>query len=154
MMATDNIFHQGLAMTHWEQCLAGAGCRITASRRAVMRALRDANEPLVPAEILEQGRAAHQGLGLVTVYRTLNLMSRLGVVRRIHRESGCHAYLLASPGDNHLVICDLCGRAAGFRGGDDLDALIGRVEARTGYLADEQLIQLTGRCPECQAARG
>lgn len=137
-------------MTEWQQCLAGAGCRITASRMAVMRALQDANEPLLPAEILEQGRTVHRGLGLVTVYRTLNLMSRLGVVRRIHRENGCRAYLPASPGDYHVVICERCGRAAEFQGGDDLDVLIGRVEARTGYLANEHLLQLIGLCPECQ----
>ena len=138
----------------WEQVLVDAGCRITAPRRAVMQTLQQAYAPVLPQEILEQGRRLHHKLGLVTVYRTLNLMSRLGVVRRIHRESGCHAYLLASPGDNHLVICDLCGRAAGFRGGDDLDALIGRVEARTGYLANDRLIQLIGRCPVCQEAKG
>jgi Fe2+ or Zn2+ uptake regulation protein len=38
-----------------------------------------------------------------------------------------------------------------FPGGDDLQALIRRVEAGTGYEIDGHLLQLYGTCPDCQA---
>ncbi len=139
-------------MTEWEQCFADAGCRITASRRAVMRVLMEARSPLLPQEILERGRVAHRRLGLVTVYRTLNLLTELNLVRRVHYEDGCRGYLLTSPGHRHALICQGCGRAVEFPGEDDLYALIGRVEAGTGYRVDDHLLQLFGLCPECQAA--
>ena len=77
-------------MTDWEQRLAGMGCRITAPRRAVVEVLSQAEAPLSPQEVFEQGRAIYPRLGLVTVYRTLNLLARLNLVRRAHREDACH----------------------------------------------------------------
>jgi Fur family ferric uptake transcriptional regulator len=136
-------------MTEWEQRLANAGCRITASRRAVMRVLTKADTPLSPQEILEQAQAVHRKLGLVTVYRTLNLLTEMNLVRRVHREDGCHGYLFTSPGHRHALVCRYCGRAVEFAGEDDLHALIERVEARTGYRVDDHLLQLFGLCPNC-----
>lgn len=134
----------------WKRRLTDAGCRITSSRRAVAKVLKGADAPLSPQEIFEQARVIHGGLGLVTVYRTLSLFSGLGLVRRAHREDGCHGYLLASPGHRHALICQRCGRAVEFPGEDDLGTLIGRVEARTGYQVDDHLLQLFGLCPACQ----
>lgn len=140
-------------MTEWEQCLADAGCRITASRRAVMHVLMEADAPLSPQEVLEQAQAIHRKLGLVTVYRTLSLLSDLNLVRRAHREDGCHGYLIASPGHRHALICRICGRAVEFPGEDDLHGLIERVEVDTGYRVDDHLLQLFGLCPACQEER-
>jgi len=137
-------------MTEWKQRLADAGCRITASRQAVMQVLMKAHISLSPQEILEQAQAIHQKLGLVTVYRTLNLLAELNMVRRVHRENGCHGYLLTSPGHRHALICQGCGRAVEFPGEDDLHPLIKRVEVGTGYRVDDHLFQLFGLCPDCQ----
>jgi Fur family ferric uptake transcriptional regulator len=137
-------------MAEWEQRLADVGCRITAPRRAVMQVLLQTEAPLSPQEIFEQGGVIHPKLGLVTVYRTLNLLVGLNMVRRVHREDGCHGYLPASPGHRHALICQECGRAVEFPGEDDLHALIERVEARTGYRVDDHLFQLFGLCPNCQ----
>ena len=141
-------------MTEWEQRLAGAGCRITAPRRAVMAVLMNANAPLLPKEILEQAQTVHRKLGLVTVYRTLNLLSELSLVRRVHREDGCHGYVPASAGHRHALICRNCDRAVEFTGHNDLHALIERVEAMTGYRVDDHLLQLLGLCPHCQEREG
>lgn len=141
-------------MTDWEQRLADVGCRITAPRRAVIQVLMQADVPLSPQEILDQARVMHGKLGLVTVYRTMNLLAELGLVRRIHRENGCHGYLPASPGHRHALICRSCGRAMEFPGRDDLHTLIERVEAGTGYQVDDYLLQLFGLCPNCQEPGG
>jgi len=145
-------FFQEVRMLDWEQRLAEAGCRITAPRQAVMETLLAADRPLLPQEIQERARARHRQLGLVTVYRTLNLLTGLDLVRRVHREDGCHGYLLAAPGHRHALICQGCARAVEFAGEDDLHAFIQRVEAQTGYRVEEHLLQLFGRCPACQAA--
>lgn len=137
-------------MVEWEQSLAGAGCRITAPRRAVMRVLQETCVPLLPQDILAQGRREHRKLGLVTVYRTLTLLTELDLVRRVHSEDGCHGYVSASPGHQHHVICERCSGAAEFPGEDDIRALIERVETGTGYRVDDHLLQLFGLCPDCQ----
>jgi Fur family ferric uptake transcriptional regulator len=135
----------------WEQQLAGKGCRITAPRRTVVQVLQGTSAPLSPQEILEQGQRIHPRLGLVTVYRTLTLLTESDLVRRVHREDGCHGYVLASPGHQHHVICQRCGGTAEFPGEDDIHALIERVETGTGYRVNDHLLQLFGVCPNCQA---
>jgi Fur family ferric uptake transcriptional regulator len=137
----------------WEERLSSAGCRITAPRRAVMAVLQEADVPLSPQEICERGGLIHQTLGLTTVYRTVALLAELGLVRRVHRSNGCQGYVATSPGHCHHVICQACGRAVEFAGSEDLTALIHRVELSTAYRVDEHLLQLFGRCPDCQRQR-
>lgn len=137
-------------MTAWEECLIRKGYRITNPRRAVIEILQHTTTPLAPQELLEQARVVHPPLGLVTVYRMLNLLVDMKLVRRVHHEGGCHGYLPASPGHHHAVICQHCGKAAEFAGDDDLGELITRVQAWTGYQIDDHLLQLSGICPTCQ----
>lgn len=138
-------------MNSWEDLLSRQGHRVTDSRRAVMRVLTEAERPLSPQTIYEIGRVFRPRLGLVTVYRTLDLLEGLDLVRRVHRGDGCHGYVLSSPGHRHVVLCDGCGRAEEFVGADDLDDLIHRVEGHTGYRIDAHLLQLAGLCPDCRA---
>lgn len=137
-------------MIDWERSLTEAGYRVTTSRRAVIRVLEEAETPLTPEQVLERGKAHHGTLGLVTVYRTLDLLVELRLVRLIHRRGGCHAYLLASPGHCHAVVCQRCGRAIEFAGGEEIDALRKRVEAQTHYRIRGHLLQFSGLCPDCQ----
>jgi Fur family ferric uptake transcriptional regulator len=134
----------------WEETLTQAGCRITLPRRVVMEVLAHTEMPLSPQEIFEQGKGLYLRLGLVTVYRTLELFEAFDLVRRVHREDGCHGYLLASPGHRHVVICQECGRAVEFAGQDDLEALVAQVESKTGYRVESHLLQLFGCCPDCR----
>ncbi len=137
-------------MVNWKRRLTQAGYRVTRSRRAVMRVLEEAETPLTPEQVLERGRGHHGTLGLVTVYRTLDLLVELRLARLIHRRGGCHAYLLASPGHHHAVVCQRCGRAIEFAGGEEIDSLVERIEAQTDYQIDGHLLQLSGICPDCQ----
>lgn len=134
--------------------LVEAGYSNTRPRQAIGEAIASARESLTPLEILDRGRRQHARLGLGTVYRTLRILTRLNLVRLVHRADGCHGYLPASTGHHHVVICQDCGRAAEFPGGDDLDALIRQVEARTGYRVSDHLLQLSGRCPDCERGAG
>ncbi len=141
-------------MKDWELRFSEAGYRITAPRRAVMEVLLEAQTSLSPQEIWEQGRSVHGELGLVTVYRTLDVLSKMHLVRRVHREGGCHGYLPTSPGHRHALVCRGCGQAVDFAAGDDLDALITAIETQTGYCVDGHLLQLFGLCPGCRQLQG
>ncbi|MBN1922353.1 MAG: transcriptional repressor [Anaerolineae bacterium] len=137
-------------MSAWEELLAQAGHRVTEPRRLVMQLLLASETPLSPQTLFESARVQHHNLGLVTIYRTLELFESLGLVCRVHLKDGCHGYLAVSPGHHHFVICERCGGSVEFPGGDDLRALIADIEARTGYRIEEHLLQLLGLCPNCQ----
>jgi Fe2+ or Zn2+ uptake regulation protein len=88
-------------------------------------------------------------LGLASVYRALDLLEELSLVRRVHQEDGCHGYVPASPGHQHAIICRACGQTVEFPGSEDLEELVARVQQQTGYRVEDHLLQLIGLCPAC-----
>ena len=131
------------------QALSDAGYRLTQPRLAVLQVLTENDASLNPEAIYDQGKAIYPSLGLVTVYRTLDLLTELGLVRRVHSEHRCHGYASAGT-DRHYLICEGCHRVTEFPC-NGLDALIQAVRQQTGYTVTEHLLELTGLCPECQA---
>jgi Fe2+ or Zn2+ uptake regulation protein len=129
-----------------------AGYSNTAARRAVIAAVCEAGGQAEPAALLALGRAHHPALGLVTVYRTLDVLLALGLVRKLHREDGCHSYAAATHHHGHHIICQGCQRAIEFEG-CDMDGLIAAVEAQTGFQVRGHWLEMFGLCPECQAAQ-
>ncbi len=136
----------------WQRRLQAEGYRVTAPRRAVLRALAESARPVSAAELHEKARAHHSRLGLVTVYRTLAVLEALGLVRRIHDEGSCQAYAAASPGHRHAITCERCERAVEFDG-EDVCLLSQGVEKTTGYRVNGHWLQLVGVCPRCRGER-
>lgn len=126
------------------------GMRMTRPRQVVLSILENTNVPLSPQTIHQQSLAAHQEIGLVSVYRTLDILMELAMVRKVHSPDGCHGYVLASPGHHHHLICRECDRAVEFSGGEDLSSLVSRIQKETGFTIDGHMLQLYGLCPECQ----
>ena len=131
------------------QKLSQAGYRITQPRRAVIRALLEDGNTSSPAEVRQRALRHCPTVGLVTVYRTLDLLSALGFARRIHTEDGCHGYAAANNGHRHHLICRRCGAAVEFEG-CDLSPLLTRLSQKTGYSIEDHLLELVGVCRECQ----
>jgi Fur family ferric uptake transcriptional regulator len=129
--------------------VAEAGYSDTQARRAVVRALCEAPSGATPADLLSRGRSIHSRLGQVTVYRTLDILSGLGLVQRIHGEDGCSTYAAAPHGHGHYVICQRCRRAAEFEG-CAVDAAFSKAAAQTGYRVSGHWLELFGLCPDCQ----
>jgi Fur family transcriptional regulator, ferric uptake regulator len=145
--------------------LIQAGYSNTRARRAVLAALCEAGGQASSAELLALGRAHHTDLGLVTVYRTLEILLSLGLVRKLHLDEGCHIFALSLAGKHgearssdlgdhghgHHVICRSCGRAVEFEG-CDLGSVVTAVEAQTGFRVREHWLEMFGVCPACQGS--
>ncbi len=126
------------------------GLRLTHPRKIVMSILETADVPLSPQSIYQCTVDRDEDIGLVSVYRTLELLTQLSLVRRVHGQDDCHGYVLATPGHHHHLVCRECDRAIEFTGGDDLSALLQRIQRETGFQVDGHLLQLYGLCPDCQ----
>jgi len=133
----------------WATHLQARGYRLTAPRRAVLQVLAEAGASLSPAQILELARRHYPRTGLVTVYRTLGVLTECGAVRKVHQHNGCHSYALASEGHAHHVICEKCHAVAEFEG-CDLETLFKAVQRRTGYKVESHWLELFGLCPDCR----
>lgn len=133
----------------WLAQLQVEGGRVTAPRRAVVEILAETDRALNPAEVYELARRRHPAIGLVTVYRTIERLEALRLIERIHQHDGCHSFLRAAQGHEHVLLCERCGRALRFVG-DDLEDLIRSLQERTGFIIREHWLQLFGLCPACQ----
>jgi Fe2+ or Zn2+ uptake regulation protein len=130
--------------------LQAEGYKLTRPREAVLQVLADSGEHLSPAEVYARGKTVYPRLGLVTVYRTLEILADLGLIKRVHLDDGCHTYAASAQGHNHHMVCTDCGAVVNFEGGEDLSALVRRLTEHTGYRIDDHWLELFGVCPTCQ----
>lgn len=137
-----------MTASSWLTQLQSNGYRLTNARKAVVETVAQTQSALNPLDVYEQARASCPGLGLVTVYRTLEKLEELGLIQRVHQPGGCNAYLPHADGHQHLIICQKCGRAVYFEG-DNLEAFFERVAGEHGFTVREHWLQLFGLCSEC-----
>ena len=133
----------------WLTNLQASGYRLTEPRRAIVEIMASSQKALDPVRIFDLGRQEYSGLGLVTVYRTLEKLEELGLVQRVHHPNGCHMYLRAAQGHEHLLLCISCGRAEYFSG-DDISGLVQDVSNRSGFDIHDHWLQLFGMCSDCK----
>lgn len=133
----------------WLTQLQENGYRLTAARRAVVETVQKSARALTPVEVFDMARKKYRALGLVSVYRTLEKLEELHIIQRVHQPGGCQAFIAASQGHEHLLLCQNCGNASFFEG-DDLEPLIKSISKKTGYKVSEHWLQLFGLCQACQ----
>jgi len=128
-----------------------AGYRLTEPRRVVARLVVDQAGHFSAADLVREARVRRMAIGRATIFRTLDVLSELGLVEQIDLPNGDHAYVGCAPTHHHHVVCSNCGRASEIEDAG-LRALVREVARRTGYRVDEHRLELFGLCPACQAA--
>jgi Fur family ferric uptake transcriptional regulator len=127
--------------------LSAAGYRLTAPRRAVLQVLEEARTHLHPEEVLKRARLIYPGLGRATVYRTLALLTGLGLLRPI-RLGGSPRLARVTEGHHHLV-CLACGHSFSFE-----ECLEGELEEelaqRFNFKIKGHLLEFYGLCADCR----
>ena len=139
-----------MADGNWVDILQKSGCRLTAPRRAVVETLSGSTRALTPVEVYDAARKHCPGLGLVSVYRTLEKLEELGLVQRVHQTKDCQAFIRAGDGHQHLIVCTHCGKAVLFEG-DQLDPLFNSVAKTTGFQIESHWLQVFGLCKTCRS---
>jgi Fe2+ or Zn2+ uptake regulation protein len=127
-----------------------AGYRLTKPRRAVAQLVVDQDGHFSAADLVAQARARRLGIGRATIFRTLDVMSEVGMVERIDLPNGEHAYVGCEPAHHHHVICG-CARTTKVED-CGMSVVAREVARRTGYRIDEHRLELFGLCPACQRA--
>ena len=89
--------------------LRARGLRVSAARRLVIEALFAAERPLTAEEIAAGLEGWLPSSDLASVYRNLDTLEELGLVRHFHVGHGAGLYSLASAGDLEFVTCERCG---------------------------------------------
>ena len=112
--------------------LAARGLRLTRQRRAVLDAVAAASSSVSPVQVFDAARERCPELGLTTVYRTLELLSEIGALRRVHGLDHCEAFVPAGDAivESRCEDCRACVDACPADCGRD-------VQWRAGMARDE-----------------
>jgi len=132
--------------------LGRAGLRRTPARRALAELIAQREGHFTAEDVLAAARRGRRTMGRATVFRSLDLLTRMRLVERVDLPSGEHAYVACLPSTHHHhVLCSRCGRSTDV-GELGLTPIIARAEAQTGYRIDTHRLELFGLCPDCRAA--
>ena len=125
------------------------GYRVTPQRRRIVSAIAASHDHFTPATIHEKANRDSAGIGLVTVYRTLEVLAELELICRLHSGNNCPSYTVGAPRDHHHLICSGCDRVVDFAAGD-LAGLETRLARESGFRIEGCLLEFTGLCRACQ----
>jgi Fur family transcriptional regulator, ferric uptake regulator len=120
---------------------------MTPQRQLVLDAVRELGHA-TPEQICSQVQRAAPAVNITTIYRTLDLMERIGLVRHTHLGHGAPTYSEQEHQHVHLV-CHSCGTVT--EADTDLMAdLADRLRDETGFDLDASHIALSGTCNNCR----
>jgi Fur family ferric uptake transcriptional regulator len=128
--------------------LAEQGYRLTPQRIMVISAIEDSDGHISAEEIYAQVIAKYPQVNISTVYRTLELLKRLGLVTETDLGEGRVRYHPAGKGHHHHLVCQQCGAII------DLDESI-LADLKSALLreyqfsADLRHLAIFGRCVKC-----
>lgn len=131
------------------QALAARGYRVTAARRVILDTLAGSGGHLTADELTDLVRARSTGIGRMTVYRTLDLLCGLGLLRPVYQGSGAAHYILMQDGHHHHLVCTDCSRVIEFEE-CALGDLPARIAGRFGFRVAGHLLELYGVCADCE----
>jgi len=125
------------------------GYKLTPQRRVVIRAIASNQEHLTPAAIYERVHQDQPNIGLVTIYRTLEILARLKLICELHAGESCRSYTISAPEHHHHLICSNCGKVIDFPG-CELETAQQSLSKQTGFRIDGHLLEFIGLCQACQ----
>lgn len=128
------------------------GLRWTPQRRTAIEVLAETDGHVTGAELVERCRARDPSTIPSTVYRTLDVLEELGLVRHGHGADGREEYHVLPQQEHGHLHCSACG--ATWEIGEERAAAVARaLRAVDGFEIDIGHVTLVGRCAACAGDR-
>lgn len=143
----------------WWQHRFRAHCsRWTVPREVILDLLSRTSKHLSAKEICAAGYSLYPGIGLTTIYRTLELLHQLGLVRKIPSGDGQSRYELKKEdrqARHHHLVCTRCGKIVDSREflDEELEFIKKTEEAlkrKYHFQVNDHNIEFLGLCEDCQ----
>ncbi len=129
------------------------GWRMTPQRETILDAFQhlDEGKHLSAEDLHDYLEKSDKGISLSTIYRTLKLMARMGILRELELAEGHKHYEINRPypHHHHHLICVKCNKTLEFKNDTALKAGIRQAEKEGYHLLDCQLT-IHAICPACQ----
>ncbi|WP_369017996.1 transcriptional repressor [Thermatribacter velox] len=141
----------------WKEIFHSFDKRPTPSRCAILEVFEEGKRHLSAEEVYEQLRRKNKKVGIATVYRNLDLLSRMGILRRVNFGDGREHYELVQPSEthHHHLVCVNCGRVIDYSELMDeerefLDRLEKELEKKHNFRIQSHQVYFYGLCKNCQ----
>lgn len=142
----------------WSGKFRECGCRVTIPRQAILDVLTGTSEHLSAEDIYMAVHKEYPAIGLTTIYRTLDLLVRMGMVFRFDFGDGRNRYELIEEGKkehHHHLVCTGCSRIIDYTDFiEDEVRLFKQVEEvlskKHNFEIASHQVQFLGQCSKCQ----
>lgn len=153
-IATERIYREGVetATRPWtgvRQQLKARGLRWTPQRRLLLSVLSQSQGHVTAAELIERCREADPQTTPSTVYRTLDVLEDLGVVRHGHTADGREEFHVLPAKEHGHLYCRTCGRTTEIDAAD-ASALVSGLEKQHAFSVDLSHLTIVGTCENCR----
>ena len=132
--------------------LRGSGYRLTAQRQLILRAVEDLGHA-TPDEVLARVRDQASAVNASTVYRTLEVLEELGLVRHAHLSDRAPTYHSTTQPEHFHLVCRNCDRVRSVDP-DVADALVEALRREHDFEVDLGHLAIFGRCTDCPPPSG
>jgi Fur family ferric uptake transcriptional regulator len=135
-----------------EQELVSRGVRMTHQRRLLVQIMQSADRHLDAVALWQRARQHDPTLNKVTVYRTLAMLKKHGLVDELdlmHLEGGKHYYEAKTTRDHIHLACLKCGRIQEFES-SLFEKLKGQIERERRFRIKVARVEAGGYCDRCQ----
>ena len=129
--------------------LREAGHKLTNARLTVLNVLENNDGHLTSAEVLEQVDNIDPSIGRASVFRTLDLLTSLSIIRPTYMNSSMTpTYVLMPDGHHHHIVCTNCNRIIEFEN-CGLGTIAAELEERLHVKLTGHLLEFYGLCDKC-----
>lgn len=127
--------------------------RVTRQRRVLLQVMEGAHRHLDADEVLERAQAIDPNITRVTVYRTIDLLKREGLIDELdllHLRGHRHFYESHGPRDHIHVACMRCGKVREFES-ELYEQLKRQISLDCGIEITVSRTEVGGICAECRS---
>ncbi len=133
--------------------LRNRGLRLTPQRLLILELLEHAHGHIAPEDIYQQVLQRYPMINRSTVYRTLEVLEDIGLVRHGHVDDGAARYHLAAETHHLHLICHRCGHAVELTDLSIGASLVEALRSQFGFDADLTHFPISGLCRGCASDR-
>ncbi|MCZ4499915.1 MAG: transcriptional repressor [Marmoricola sp.] len=136
-------------MSNWQTRLRESGHRLTPQRELVLAAVESLGHA-TPDEVYAEVRTHSEAINLSTVYRTLELLDDLGLIRHAHLTDRAPTYHSATGHEHAHLVCRGCQKMISV-GRSAMESALGPLAAEHGFTPDYGHLSVFGTCADCAA---
>lgn len=144
--------HASVAWSDVRDRLHDRGLRWTPQRRLLVEVLGETDGHITGAELVERCRAIDPQTTPSTVYRTLDVLEEIGLVRHAHGLDGREEFHVLPAREHGHLHCSRCERSWEIEA-DEVTGLVRDLRRAKGFDVDLGHLSVVGLCADCRAGR-